>query len=146
VPESLTLAEAHERTVEFEEAVRRELPEVARVIASIEPVGEATAARDATPEDEAPVRRLLEELLEEAGLDPRPAEVRVQRAGGELQVSFRARLDGTLSVGEGRRRAERVERALKARLPGLSRVLVRLEPTGSGEAGSREATAVDSRP
>lgn len=132
VPESLTLAEAHQRTVEFEEAVKSELPEVARVVASIEPVGEATAAREATVEDEGPVRRLLEELLEEAGLDPRPAEVRVQRSGPELQVSFRARLDGTLSVSEGRRRAERVERALRARLPGLSRVLVRLEPREAG--------------
>jgi divalent metal cation (Fe/Co/Zn/Cd) transporter len=146
VPESLALAEAHQRTVAFEEAVRRALPEVARVIASMEPVGEATAARAATPEDAAPVRRLLEELLEEAGLDPRPAEVRVQRAGGELQVSFRARLDGTLSVSEGRRRAERVERALRARLPGLGRVLVRLEPRRSGDAGSRDPAALDSRP
>ncbi|HEY6105517.1 MAG TPA: cation diffusion facilitator family transporter [Anaeromyxobacteraceae bacterium] len=146
VPESLTLAEAHRRTVEFEEAVRRDLPEVARVVASMEPVGEATAARWVTSEDEAPVRRLLEDLLEESGLDPRPAEVRVQRAGGELQVSFRARLDGTLSVSEARRRAERVERALKARLPGLGRVLVRLEPRGGGEVGSRGAAALDSRP
>jgi cation diffusion facilitator family transporter len=146
VPESLTLAEAHRRTVEFEEAVRRELPEVARVVASMEPVGEATAARSVTCEDEAPVRRLLEDLLEEAGPDPRPAEVRVQRAGGELQVSFRARLDGTLSVSEARRRAERVERALRARLPGLSRVLVRLEPRGSGGVGSGTAAALDSRP
>lgn len=135
VPESFTLAEAHQRTVEFEEALRRELPEVARVVASIEPVGEATAARAAIPEDEAPVRRLLEDLLEEAGLDPRPAEVRVQRAGGELQVSFRARPDGTLSVSEGRRRAEQVERALKTRVPGLSRVLVRLEPRAGGAPG-----------
>lgn len=144
VPESLTLAEAHRRTVEFEEAVRRELPEVFQVVASMEPVGEATAVRAATPEDEAPVRRLLEDLLEEAGLDPRPGEVRVQRAGGELQVSFRARLDGTLSVSEARQRAERVERALRGRLPGLSRVLVRLEPTGSAEPGSRGAAGVHS--
>ncbi len=146
VPESLTLAEAHRRTVVLEEAVRREVPEVARVTASIEPVGEATASRAATPEDEAPVRRLLEELLEEAGLDPRPADVRVQRAGGELQVSFRARLDGTLSVSEGRRRAVRVERALKARIPGLSRVLVRLEPRGAGETGSRASDPLEPRP
>jgi cation diffusion facilitator family transporter len=145
VPESLTLAQAHRRTVEFEEAVRRELPEVVRVVASMEPVGEATAARAATPEDEAPIRRLLEELLEEAGLDPRPAELRVRSYGGELQVSFAARLDGTLSVIEGRRRAERVERALRARLPGLVRVLVRLEPRAAGEAGSGDAAALDSR-
>lgn len=143
VPESLTLAEAHRRTVEFEEAVRREVPEVARVVASMEPVGEATAARSVTSEDQEPVRRLLEDLLEEAGLDPRPAEVRVERAGGELQVSFRASLDGTLSVSEARRRAERVERALRARLPGLSRVLVRLQPRAGAEAGSRAAPALD---
>ena len=128
VPEALSLAEAHERTVRFEAEVRKALPEVWNVVASMEPVGEATAAVEATTEDELPMRTLLEELLEQHGLDPGPSEVTVQRVGSGLSVSFRAALDGTLSVSEARARAERVERSLKTRMPSVRRVLVRLEP------------------
>lgn len=137
VPESLTLAEAHERTVRFEAEVKKALPEVRKVVPSIEPVGESTASVATVEEDAAPVRRVLEELLEAWGLDPEPVNVNVQRVADGLSVSFQAGLDGTLSVSEARARAAQVERELKARLPAVRRVLVRLVPLTIGKTQPR---------
>jgi cation diffusion facilitator family transporter len=128
LPEALSLREAHALVNAFERDVRVELPRLERLVTHLEPTGDQTARRTAVATDEVAVRAALEEALVENGLEPHPTDVSVQRVNGALSVSFRCALGGSLSLLGARGKAEAVEKALRARVPDVGWVLVRLEP------------------
>lgn len=128
VDENLKLAEAHEAADAYERALRREIPGLDQVITHIEPRGDASALRRGDPEDERPVRRALEAIQDARGVRIAPHEIRVQRVGDELSVSFHCTLDARTSIAEAHALTERLEKDLRERLPNLGRVLIHVEP------------------
>ncbi len=128
VDENLKVKEAHEAADAYELALRREIPGLDQIITHIEPRGDATALRRADPEDERPVRRALEAIQDARGVHIAPHEIRVQRVGDELSVSFHCTLDSRTSIAEAHALTERLEKDLRERLPNLGRVLIHVEP------------------
>jgi len=131
----LPLGLAHRRSLIIAESLRRLHPGLASVATHIEPFGRqrASASTAASPDEETELRALLRGLpeLTERGLVAEAIEVR--RFGSELSVSFRCALPATSSVEEAHALTERIERALRARVPQLGRLLVRTEPAGDAE-------------
>ncbi len=131
VREDLSLEAAHAQATEFEQAVRRTMPELEDIVTHIEPAGDGSALRRAAPEDEALVRTALEAVRRRAGLDCDFHRLEVRRVGGELSVSFHCMLRGDNSILDAHEASVRMERELRARLPRLGRVVIHVEPLGA---------------
>ncbi|MEW6568383.1 MAG: cation-efflux pump [Chloroflexota bacterium] len=128
VSESLSLGEAHTQATAFEEALQQARPDVEHIVTHLEPVGDETASRHATPTDEFLVLRALKEVTASPGLDCRPHQVVVRRVGRELFVSFHCALPAAIAIGDAHQVTTEVERALRARLPQLGPVVIHVEP------------------
>jgi cation diffusion facilitator family transporter len=130
VPEEMTLAAAHDLVTAFEEALRAELPALEDIVTHIEPRGERQAHR--------PVERPLATEIHDAIAElPRLVpgiedchQVWVHRTGEDLLVSFHCLMDPDLPIAAAHDLTEQVERVLRGRIPGLSRVVVHMEPAG----------------
>jgi cation diffusion facilitator family transporter len=131
VQEALSVEQAHQQVSEFEEALRHAMPGVVRIVTHIEPSGDQTATRRARPVDEAKLRQVLEKLPRQFGLRYQPHEVVINRAGGELSLSFHCVLDGSLAITDAHQLTEQLEAALRAQVPALSRVIIHVEPANT---------------
>lgn len=128
VDEALRLGEAHERVSTFEQALRGALPGLDRVTSHIEPTGDRSAKRSASPDDERPVRQALERLCHESGVRFVPHDVKVQRVGEELAVSFHCAMDAEVSIAAAHELTEKMEKQLRERVPTVGRVTIHVEP------------------
>ncbi len=128
VQESLTLEEAHAQATEFENDLRREVPEIAGVLSHLEPSG----ANSATIQTEAAERReidaALREFLKSSPAALRPHELYVRRTGDELAVSFHCTLDPQTAIVDAHDLTEQLEKHLRSRVPSLGRVVIHVEP------------------
>jgi divalent metal cation (Fe/Co/Zn/Cd) transporter len=74
------------------------------------------------------------EVLEKISVEKRwPClihDARVHRVGGEISLSFHCGLAPETSINEAHRIAEQMEKAVRARIPKLGRVLIHVEPKG----------------
>ena len=135
VQESLSLDEAHQQATAFERTVRGEIPGLTQVVSHLEPAGDSTAIIQVEPADEPLLQGALQELFASAGLTPASLHnVKVQRAGGELQVSFHCRLDAMTTIIDAHEFTVRAEEFLKQRIPNLGRVVIHVEPKRAGES------------
>lgn len=128
VDESLSLEEAHRQATLVEEDLRSKVPGLARIVTHIEPAGEATAIVHAQRESEAEVRKAIREFLAGLGVAVEPHDVKVQRTGDELAVSFHCTLAPETSIAAAHELTEQIEKHLRARLPDLGRVVIHAEP------------------
>ena len=128
VQESLSLAEAHRQATEFEQDVRAEMPGLARIVSHLEPAGDTTAIIQVEPADQSQVREALEEYFREHRIAAALHNIKVQRAGGELQVSFHCRLDASTAIADAHAFTVEVEEFLRGRIPELGRVVIHVEP------------------
>lgn len=128
VDESLTLSEAHGLVTRFESAFLEAVPEFDRVVTHIDPVGEISALQQSEPADDGPVREALETIRVERGPLFAPRNLTVRRTGDALSVSFVLPMPPTITIAEAHAAGERVEKDLRARLTGLERVVIRVEP------------------
>jgi cation diffusion facilitator family transporter len=130
VSDELSLDAAHTEATAFEQALREAIPGVTQVITHIEPTGDAIARRESTTTDEATVRRIVANLSEETGLQCRPHDVTVRRAGGELQVTFHCLMKADTPITDAHAITERIESVLRSQVPNLGRVVIHVEPDG----------------
>ena len=129
VQESLSLDEAHRQATQFEEDVRNELPGLARVVSHLEPAGDSTALVRTESADQSQVRAALEEYFGGHAVPVHSLHnIKVQRAGGELQVSFHCRLDPSTAIVDAHGVTVQVEEFLRTRIPDLGRVVIHVEP------------------
>lgn len=133
VDDSLRVVEAHEQATAFEEALRAALPEIDNIVTHIEPAGDTTAMRRATPEDEIRVLQVLKALPKESGIDCHFHEITMHRVGGELSISFHCMMDAGTAIADAHTLTEQVEGVLRSRVPNLGRVVIHVEPSGAGE-------------
>lgn len=137
VSDSLLLDEAHRQATEFERALRRDLPEIKRIVTHIEPTGDVAAATIRTePADQLQVQKAIGEFLQTYPLRVKPHDVRVQLAHGEFAVSFHCTLDAATAITEAHDLTVRLEEHLRARVPGLGRVVIHVEPGKPGGGDS----------
>lgn len=132
VNESLTIDEAHRQATGFEEEIRGAIPGLARVITHLEPAGSASAIVQAETTGAAEIDKAIREFLDASQVALRPHEIRVQRTGEELAVSFHCTLDAETAVTTAHELTEQLEKHLRARVPALGRVVIHVEPTTGG--------------
>ncbi len=128
VNEALTLEEAHRQATGFEEEIRGAVPDLARVITHLEPAGSASSLVRAEAAGAAEIERAIREFLDESTVALKPHEIRVQRTGEELAVSFHCTLDAETDLTVAHELTEQLEKHLRARVPELGRVVIHVEP------------------
>ena len=128
VEDSLSVAAAHDQATAFEKALREAFPGIGQVVTHIEPAGSALAAHRARAEDEMMVLEVLHRLTREDDLNCHPHNVTVRWSEGGLAVSFHCAVGADTAITAAHELTERVERALRAKLPNLGRVVIHVEP------------------
>lgn len=128
VSDSLMLDEAHQQATDFERALRESLPDVTRIITHIEPTGDSTATLRSHPAGEEEIRQAIDEFLKNYALAVNVHNIRVQSAGGQLGVSFHCTLDPATAITQAHDLTVHLEEHLRARIPGLGRVAIHVEP------------------
>jgi cation diffusion facilitator family transporter len=131
VPADLTLGQAHDQVNHLELAVRDELPHVRDIHSHIEPVSETAvpvAALDIQEEEElrANIAAAAREVSGLRGWD----RLQIRSGPDGYDVAFHCLADPDLPVTEAHRLADEVEKQLRTRIPGVSQVLVHVEPEG----------------
>ena len=134
VSDALRVGEAHALASTFEEALRRELPGLDRIVTHLEPVGARSANVSAVSVDAEQVRRIVTETAHEMDLDCDPHDVQITTSDDGLAVSCHCALDAGIPLTEAHRHTEQFEGALRARLPALGRVVIHTEPHETGPA------------
>jgi len=128
VSDSLLLEEAHDLATDFERELRETLPGVNSVVTHIEPAGDRAATVRCRPAGKLDPRKVIDDFLAEHPLPIKPHDVRVQQAGGELDVSFHCGLQPDMSITDAHELTVQLEEYLRARMPGLGRIIIHAEP------------------
>jgi cation diffusion facilitator family transporter len=133
VPADLTLGQAHDRVSHLELAVRDELPQVRDIHSHIEPLAAPVApvAAMASNEEEAlraQIAAIAKEIPGLQGYD----RLHIRSGPDGYDVAFHCLADPDLPVTQAHRLADEIEKRIQTRIPGVSRVLVHVEPEGEG--------------
>jgi cation diffusion facilitator family transporter len=128
VDHALDLEEAHRKATEFEEAVRKALPDLGRIVTHLEPKGDAAATQQAEPAGRDRIQAAIAEFVRTQQLNLEPHDLNVQTAGGELAVSFHCRLDPATNIIDAHDLTVRLEDFLRRRVLNLGRVVIHVEP------------------
>ncbi|HOZ21820.1 MAG TPA: cation-efflux pump [bacterium] len=128
VNENYSLEEAHAQSTRFEEALHRLYPGLDQIITHIEPVGESSSRRQPGQADPEQIRHIILELPEvrEAGVDIH--DLMVNSIGGEVNLAFHYALASDLPITDAHLLTEKIEQALRHRIPHLGRVVIHTEP------------------
>jgi cation diffusion facilitator family transporter len=128
VADSLSVNEAHSQADEFEKELRAALPDLDRIVTHIEPTGDKSVTQRARRVDQAQVSEILTQLPQELGVSFQPHRVTVHHYNGEDSVSFHCVVDAKMAMVDAHALTERIERALRERVPNLGRVVIHVEP------------------
>ena len=126
----LTVEEAHGRVSAMESALVVALPWLEGVVSHIEPAGDNTMRQPAAPSDTERVVSALRLIAEGTSTRFEPHDVIVRRVGERLAVSFHCEVDPHAPLPEAHDLTEDLEQRLRARVPGLGRVVIHVEPRG----------------
>ncbi len=126
-PPETPLCAAHERVSLFEQAVRAEEGGVT-IVTHIEPLGGQSREKLAAAADSERVRAAVRRIVANEPLVGDEHNVLVRSYGEGRCVSFHCRMDPSATVGEAHAASKRLQAALHAELPELSRVTVHMEP------------------
>jgi divalent metal cation (Fe/Co/Zn/Cd) transporter len=123
LPGDLSLSEAHDIAEQLEAAICAAVPEIAGVQTHLEPLAEATEAREVEAEGAALVRRIVREAT---GTEPR--ELRFLNTTHGLVAFLTLGLDGTHRLDESHQRASEIEERIRRERPDIADVIVHTEP------------------
>jgi cation diffusion facilitator family transporter len=132
VKDTLKLEEAHALVTQFEDAVRRNLPDIAEIVTHIEPMGDAAATRQVLQAEDKQIIKAVQRIAEQSDLHCEPHDVNVHRLGNELSVSFHCLQAADTPIIDAHDITEKIERELREQVPGLRRVVIHLEPAAQG--------------
>jgi cation diffusion facilitator family transporter len=128
VPETLSLAEAHQRINEMEAKLRRELGSACRVVTHIEPVGAHPEPAPDDPDSAEALRLAINDVVEETpGVCDMHGLV-LLRSGARVSASFHCRMHPETPITLAHDRTVALEANLRARLPQLIRITIHMEP------------------
>ena len=123
LPGDLSLNEAHDIAEQLEAAICGAVPEIAGVQTHLEPLAEATEAREVEAAGAALVRRIVREAT---GSEPR--ELRFLNTTHGLVAFLTLGLDGTHRLDEAHERASEIEERIRRERPDIADVIVHTEP------------------
>jgi cation diffusion facilitator family transporter len=123
LPGDLSLDEAHEIAEQLEAAICAAVPEIAGVQTHLEPLAEASEAREVESEDADAVRQIVREAT---GGEPR--ELRFLRTTGGLVAFLTLGLEGGTSLAAAHARASEIEERIRRERPEIADVIVHTEP------------------
>ena len=128
----LQVSEAHARATEFEESLRKALPELKRIVTHLEPLDRAGSAQALTSAEKSNIQEKVGQVSEKMGVQCDPHEIQMEKVGGRVSLSFHCTLDAATNLAEAHRFTEEFERNLRVRLPNLGRVMIHIEPAEGG--------------
>jgi divalent metal cation (Fe/Co/Zn/Cd) transporter len=130
VPAELTLAEAHARISELEQAIHRELPHATDVQTHIEPLASPAHRMEAEVGTDAGLEARIGEIVEGIQGLSDCHEIQIRPVPGGYDVVLHCLAHPEMPIEEAHHLADRAEREIHARLAGVSQVLVHVEPEG----------------
>jgi cation diffusion facilitator family transporter len=129
VPVELTLGQAHDQVSRLELAVHDELPQVGDIHSHIEPISEpAVPVADLDTQEEEELRAQVVAIAGEVSGLRGYNRLQIRSGPDGYEVVFDCLADPNLPVTQAHFLAEEVEKQLRARIPGISQVLVHVEP------------------
>ena len=128
VPDNLTVAEAHSRITELENALKHESSELDSIIIHIEPMGEKEVRHPASPISLKDVQDEVKKLSAKLPLVMDCHDISIFHYGNELSVSFHCTLAPNLPIGEAHELTIKMENLLRERFSQLRRVIIHVEP------------------
>jgi cation diffusion facilitator family transporter len=134
VSDALRVDQAHTLSGAFEESLHAALPDISEIVTHIEPAGDSTLRRAASPEDEARLMRSIREVADSLAVKCEPHQVNVRRVEGDLVVTFHCLFSPDIAIREAHALTEQFERALRVREPELGRVVIHVEPNSDSPA------------
>ena len=124
LPGGLSLDEAHDIATQLEEAITRELPEVARVQTHLEPLADDSVAQPLVAGDKAEsVARIVS-----AETGRRPRELRLVRTERGLVAFLTLGMDAGRALAEAHADASAIEERIRSEHPEIADVVVHTEP------------------
>lgn len=123
LPGELSLDEAHEIAEQLETAICAAVPEIGGVQTHLEPLAEASEAREVEAAGAALVRRIVREAT---GSEPR--ELRFLNTTHGLVAFLTLGLEGTHRLDEAHQRASEIEERIRRERPDIADVIVHTEP------------------
>jgi divalent metal cation (Fe/Co/Zn/Cd) transporter len=128
----LTLAEAHEIATALERDVRAELGSDVEVESHIEPAEVSVITGEPASGDmHLKVANLLSRLVKSTKSKLSDVHnIRVRSNVGGLFITFHCRIAGSATVEEVHEEVDRLEKALRAKMPEIRRVIAHAEPIG----------------
>jgi cation diffusion facilitator family transporter len=134
VSDALRVDQAHSLSGAFEESLHAALPDISEIVTHIEPAGDSTLRRAASPEDEERLMRSIREVADSLAVKCEPHQVNVRRVEGDLVVTFHCLFSPDIAIRDAHALTEQFERALRAREPELGRVVIHVEPNPASTA------------
>ncbi|MFN2242434.1 MAG: cation-efflux pump [Anaerolineae bacterium] len=133
VPSDLSLGQAHDRVSQLEVTVRNELPEVRDIHSHIEPIASAVIpVASLSPQEEEALETQIAAIAEEVLGLRGCSRVHVRFGPDGYDVVLHCLADPDLPIPDAHRLADEAERRIQTRIPGISRVLIHVEPEGEG--------------
>ena len=99
-----------------------------RIVSHLEPVGDNTAILRAKPADAAEVLAAVDGFFHGDASIAQLHNVKVQHAGGQIQVSFHCRLDPQMPIGDAHDLTVALEAHIRAGVRNVGRVVIHVEP------------------
>ena len=133
VADTLKLEEAHRQATAFENDLRRTMPQLTAVVTHIEPAGdtqpglEARTADDASTEA-AMVEKAIRRFAQNETATFQTHDLKVQTTGGELHVLLHCTIEAATPITVAHEFTQRLESFLRAKVPGVGRVVIHMEP------------------
>lgn len=123
LPGHLPLDEAHEIAERLEHEICAAVPEIAGVQTHLEPLNEASEAREVEVDAAAVVTRVVREVTGEV-----PRALRFLRTDSGLVAFLTLGLDGSSRLDDAHARASRIEEQIRRERPDVADVIVHTEP------------------
>jgi len=127
VPAQMTLGEAHAQATLLDDRLQAQMPHVAEINIHIEPAPVTHTISDESPEESQNVRTVRQLAQNIPGVHD-CHDVKVHRAGDDLLVTMHCTLDEHLPITQAHDVATTIEVGLRQEYPGITRVVVHLEP------------------
>lgn len=132
-----SLSEAHRIASELEAAIVEELGPGIEVETHIEPLDvQALEGRDLPPAEHGRIQQTLAQRAADTGVIRDVHDVRVRQTAQGLVVNYHCTIDGEMSVHDMHVHVDAVERAVRADLPEIVRVVGHAEPAAASGIGT----------
>jgi cation diffusion facilitator family transporter len=131
VAPELTLAEAHQRVGQLEDAMRQELPHIDDIRSHIEPMAVPVAHEMAGALEEERLREQIAGVIENVPGLRGCHNLHVRSGPGGYDVVVYCLADSDLPVAQAHALADQAEKQLHTQVPGLDQVLIHVEPEES---------------